>query len=89
LPCSFATAEVKRITFHGMRHTCATLLLQAGEPVPRRIKTTRSCPGTDDTRHLRARPAGFAASGRRHSGQSPAFRDQTVIKTAEAAWVSE
>lgn len=26
-------AEVKRITFHGMRHTCATLLLQAGEPV--------------------------------------------------------
>lgn len=28
-----ATAKVKRITFHGMRHTCATLLLQAGEPV--------------------------------------------------------
>jgi integrase len=26
-------ADVKRITFHGMRHTCATLLLQAGEPV--------------------------------------------------------
>ena len=26
-------ANVKRITFHGMRHTCATLLLQAGEPV--------------------------------------------------------
>ena len=26
-------AKVKRITFHGMRHTCATLLLQAGEPV--------------------------------------------------------
>ena len=22
-----------QITFHGMRHTCATLLLQAGEPV--------------------------------------------------------
>lgn len=28
-----ATAKVKPITFHGMRHTCATLLLQAGEPV--------------------------------------------------------
>lgn len=28
-----AAAKVKRITFHGMRHTCATLLLQAGEPV--------------------------------------------------------
>jgi integrase len=26
-------ALVKRITFHGMRHTCATMLLQAGEPV--------------------------------------------------------
>jgi len=26
-------AKVARITFHGMRHTCATLLLQAGEPV--------------------------------------------------------
>lgn len=26
-------AAVTRITFHGMRHTCATLLLQAGEPV--------------------------------------------------------
>ena len=26
-------AKVKAITFHGMRHTCATLLLQAGEPV--------------------------------------------------------
>ena len=26
-------AKVKRITFHGMRHTCATLLLQAGEPI--------------------------------------------------------
>jgi integrase len=26
-------AKVKKITFHGMRHTCATLLLQAGEPV--------------------------------------------------------
>lgn len=26
-------AKVKRITFHGMRHTTATLLLQAGEPV--------------------------------------------------------
>ena len=26
-------AKVKIITFHGMRHTCATLLLQAGEPV--------------------------------------------------------
>jgi integrase len=26
-------AEVRPIKFHGMRHTCATLLLQAGEPV--------------------------------------------------------
>ena len=26
-------AKVKRITVHGMRHTCATLLLTAGEPV--------------------------------------------------------
>jgi len=26
-------AEVRRITFHGLRHTCATLLLAAGEPV--------------------------------------------------------
>lgn len=26
-------AKVKRITFHGLRHTCATLLLQAGVPV--------------------------------------------------------
>jgi integrase len=26
-------AKVRRITFHGMRHTCATLLLAAGEPV--------------------------------------------------------
>lgn len=26
-------AKVKRITFHGMRHTTATMLLQAGEPV--------------------------------------------------------
>ena len=25
-------AKVKAITFHGMRHTCATLLLQAGQP---------------------------------------------------------
>ncbi|MBS1818046.1 MAG: site-specific integrase, partial [Acidobacteria bacterium] len=25
-------ANVKRITFHGMRHTCATLMLAAGEP---------------------------------------------------------
>ena len=24
---------MKTITFHGIRHTCATLLLQAGEPV--------------------------------------------------------
>jgi integrase len=27
------TAGVKRIKFHGLRHTCATLLLQAGQPV--------------------------------------------------------
>ena len=26
-------ANVRRITFHGLRHTCATLLLAAGEPV--------------------------------------------------------
>jgi integrase len=26
-------AAIKRITFHGLRHTSATLLLQAGEPV--------------------------------------------------------
>jgi integrase len=26
-------AEIRRIKFHGLRHTCATLLLQAGEPV--------------------------------------------------------
>jgi integrase len=26
-------AEVRRIKFHGLRHTCATLLLRAGEPV--------------------------------------------------------
>lgn len=26
-------ARVKRIKFHGLRHTCATLLLRAGEPV--------------------------------------------------------
>jgi len=24
---------VRRIKFHGLRHTCATLLLQAGQPV--------------------------------------------------------
>ena len=28
-----AQAELKRIKFHGLRHTCATLLLQAGVPV--------------------------------------------------------
>ena len=28
-----ATAGVKRIKFHGLRHTCATLLLAAGVPV--------------------------------------------------------
>jgi integrase len=28
-----ATAQVRRIKFHGLRHTCATLLLRAGEPV--------------------------------------------------------
>jgi integrase len=26
-------AQVPRIKFHGLRHTCATLLLNAGEPV--------------------------------------------------------
>jgi integrase len=26
-------AKVKPVTFHGMRHTVATLMLQAGEPV--------------------------------------------------------
>jgi integrase len=26
-------AEVRRIKFHGLRHTCATLLLQAGVPI--------------------------------------------------------
>lgn len=26
-------AEVRRITFHGLRHTCGTLLLKAGVPV--------------------------------------------------------
>jgi integrase len=28
-----AAADVKRIKFHGLRHTCATLLLQARVPV--------------------------------------------------------
>lgn len=28
-----AEAGVRRIKFHGLRHTCATLLLQAGQPV--------------------------------------------------------
>jgi len=27
------TSDVRRVTFHGLRHTCATLLLAAGEPV--------------------------------------------------------
>jgi integrase len=27
------TADVRPVTFHGMRHTCATLLFQAGVPV--------------------------------------------------------
>jgi integrase len=26
-------AHVKAIKFHGLRHTCATLLLQAGQPI--------------------------------------------------------
>jgi integrase len=26
-------AGVRRIKFHGLRHTCATLLLQAGAPI--------------------------------------------------------
>jgi Phage integrase family len=33
LPDLCTPAGVKRIKFHGLRHTCATLLLQAGTPV--------------------------------------------------------
>src|SRR5258708_20315859 len=28
-------AEIRKIKFHGLRHTCATLLLEAGHPGPR------------------------------------------------------
>ena len=35
-------AGVRRIKFHGLRHTCATLLLPAGEPVRRRQRTARA-----------------------------------------------
>ena len=30
---AITAADVKRIKFHGLRHTCATLLLQAGTPI--------------------------------------------------------
>ena len=33
MPGSIKAAKVRRIKFHGLRHTCARLLLQAGTPV--------------------------------------------------------
>ena len=49
-----SAAEVKRITFHGMRHTCATLLLQAGEPVHVVSKRLGHARVQTSPRHLRA-----------------------------------
>ena len=56
-------AKVKRITFHGMRHTCATLLLQANEPVHvvskrlghARVEESRSTPTPTSCQTCRSR----------------------------------
>ena len=54
-------AGVKRIKIHGLRHTCATLMLAVGVPphvVQRRLGHSKV---EDDARGLRARSTGDAA----------------------------
>jgi hypothetical protein len=52
-------ANVRRIKFHGLRHTSATLLYRRARR-PRRQRAARSLEGVDDDGSLRARPAGHA-----------------------------
>jgi hypothetical protein len=60
-------AQVRPITFYGMRHTCATLLLLAGEPaklVPERLGHSKMGTTLDLTRTY----CRHAASGRYEAG---------------------
>jgi integrase len=66
---------VKPITFHGMRHTCATLLLQAGEPVKtvsERLGHKKPQEDRGNVEHLRACPAGHAEERGPHSRRAAA-----------------
>jgi integrase len=72
-------ANIPRIKFHGLRHTCATLLLQAGQPVHVVSERARALKGDDDPRNLRARPARHA-EGRRLDALGTAPRRPLAIR---------
>ena len=83
------TVGQTQITFHGMRHTCATLLLQAGEPVhvvSKRLGHARVQTTLDTYAHvlpdMQLRPP-------RRSAACCTVRDQTVIKKAESTDFSQ
>jgi integrase len=59
-------AAVKPIKFHGLRHTCATLLLKAGTPVHVVSERVGPCEGVHDPGSLRTRLAGHATGSGRH-----------------------
>ena len=78
-------AGVRRsIKFHGLRHTCATLLLKARTPVHVASERLGHSQGVDDDGDLRARVAGHAATGRDYD-----WRAVTRLKESHIGAVSK
>jgi integrase len=59
--CSIKAAKVRRIKFHALRRTCATLLRQAGQPVHVVSERLGHSSVSMTMEVLRARPAGMQA----------------------------
>jgi hypothetical protein len=56
-------AGLRRVRLHDLRHTAASLMLAAGEPVKGRLRIAGSCVTDHYAEHLRPRDAGYVRGG--------------------------